>query len=130
MKRLDGKRVNKTQVIAVVLLATVCVAVGETLLSVGMKQVERGRFEGVKYLLAALTNGHVLFGTLLMMVYFGLYAWALGQADISFVLPFTALSYLCVALMAYFFLHEPVTPTRWIGTFLITVGVVIVGKGG
>jgi len=112
-----------------VLLATVCVAVGETLLSVGMKQVESSGRAGAGFLVDAITNRFVVGGTLLMMAYFGLYAKALGLADISFVLPITALSYLIVALLARYWLHENVTPTRWMGTLLICVGVVVVAFG-
>ncbi len=121
--------VNKMQVIAVVLFATVCVAIGETLLSVGMKQAHRGDVEGFRFVLAAAANKFVLGGTGLMMVFFALYSLALSWAEISFVLPFTALSYLFVALMAHFILHEHVSPTRWIGTLLILIGVVVVGLG-
>ena len=116
-------------VLLMVLLATICVSAGETILSVGMKQVEAAGRAGTGFLLEAATNRNVIGGTLLMMLYFGLYAKALGLADISYVLPITALSYLFVALLARFFLHEGVTPTRWAGTLLIFVGVVVVAFG-
>ncbi len=121
--------VPKLQVILVVLFATACVAVGETLLSVGMKQVGKSGAEGFRMLLAAVTNGHVVGGTALMALYFGLYALALSWADISFVLPLTAVSYLLVAFLAKFWLHEGVTPARWAGTALIVIGVIVVGLG-
>jgi drug/metabolite transporter (DMT)-like permease len=123
------RRVNRLQVIAVILIATVCVAVGETLLSVGMRQMGKGGYEGLGLLTGALKNPFVIGGTLLMMLYFGLYSLTLSWADISFVLPFTALSYLLVAVFAKFLLQENVTPTRWLGTLLIVLGVVIVGLG-
>lgn len=117
------------QVLVMVVFATLCVSVGETILSVGMKQVETSGKSGMAFLGAALTNRSVVGGTLLMMAYFGLYAKALGMADISFVLPITALSYLFVAFMAHFWLRENVTPTRWAGTLLIFVGVAVVALG-
>jgi drug/metabolite transporter (DMT)-like permease len=129
MRAHPGKRANRVQVIAVILFATLCVAIGETLLAAGMKEVHRGRHDGFRFVLAAISNWHVLLGTFLMMVYFSLYSLSLSWADISFVLPFTALSYLFVAVFARFFLHEPVTLTRWIGAFIIVLGVVIVGLG-
>lgn len=124
------KRVARVKVILVVLFATLCVSVGETLLSAGMKQVGRGGHEGFGFVLAALSNTHVLTGTILMMTYFALYSLALSWADISFVLPLTAMSYLFVATLARLFLHEPVNPTRWIGAGVITLGVLIVARGG
>ena len=64
-----------------------------------------------------------------MAAYFGLYMYALKSADLSFVLPLTAISYLLGAALARFYLHETVTPTRWIGALIITAGVVVVGLG-
>jgi drug/metabolite transporter (DMT)-like permease len=76
-----------------------------------------------------LGNSHVLVGTVLMVAYFGLYMLALRWADLSFVLPLTALSYLLGATLARYYLGESVTPARWVGALVITVGVVIVGLG-
>jgi drug/metabolite transporter (DMT)-like permease len=64
-----------------------------------------------------------------MCLYFGLYSYCLSIADISFVLPFTAMSYLFVAALARFFLHEDVSPTRWLGAIIIVIGVIVVGLG-
>lgn len=122
-------QVSKWQVVAVVMVAVLCVSVGEGLLSMGMKKVGAGGSTGFRMVMASATNGHVLIGTLLMMVFFGLYALALSWADFSFVLPLTATSYLFGALFAHYFLHENVTPTRWIGTLVIMIGVAIVGLG-
>src|SRR6476619_1834906 len=95
-------------ILIMVVIATLCVSVGETLLSVGMKQAEAAGRPGLGLVGAAMTNRLVVGGTLLMMMFFGLYAKALSLADISFVLPITALSYLFVAVMARFILHENV----------------------
>jgi drug/metabolite transporter (DMT)-like permease len=103
--------------------------VGETLLSVGMKQTGKSGADGLRFVAAAMTNPYVVGGTSLMMVFFGLYSLALSWAEISFVLPFTALSYLFVACLAKFVLHEGVSPTRWAGTLLIVLGVIVVGIG-
>ena len=77
----------------------------------------------------SVLNVYVVVGTLLMMLYFGLYMLALKMADFSFVLPLTAVSFLFGAGLAKYFLHENVTPMRWIGTLVIMVGVAIVGWG-
>jgi drug/metabolite transporter (DMT)-like permease len=121
--------VSKWQVIAVVMFAVLCVSVGEGLLSMGMRRVGGSELAGIRFVLAAATNANVIVGTLLMMVFFGLYALALSWADFSFVLPITATSYLFGALFAHYVIHETVTPTRWIGTLIIMAGVVVVGLG-
>jgi drug/metabolite transporter (DMT)-like permease len=64
-----------------------------------------------------------------MALYFVLYMLALRWADLSFVLPLTALSYLLGAMLAKYYLHETVTPVRWLGAAIITLGVVVVGMG-
>ena len=121
--------VSKLQVIVVIVLATLCVASGETLLSAGMKAVGREGVSGLRFAVAAASDWRVVAGTGLMAVFFALYSVCLSWADISFVLPFTALSYLFVAALARFALHEDVTPTRWLGALIITIGVIVVGLG-
>ena len=119
---------DKWKVIVVMLLATLAVSLGETLLAKGMKEtntVGPGTWTQIR----ALLNWAVVCGTLLMSAYFGLYMLALKWADLSFVLPLTAISYLLGATLARYYLHEQVTPTRWLGAIIITVGVIVVGLG-
>jgi drug/metabolite transporter (DMT)-like permease len=117
------------KVIVVILIATVLVAVGEVLLSAGMKQVGKDGHQGLRMVLAAGANPFVWGGIVLSAAFFGMYLLTLSWADISYVMPFTALSYFFVALMASCCLNEKVTLTRWIGTLLIVVGVIVVGFG-
>src|SRR5580704_19774217 len=46
----------------------------------------------------------------------------LSLADLSFVLPVTAIGYIFAALLGRFFLHEEVSLERWLGTVLIFAG--------
>lgn len=116
-------------IVLLILIATVSVSIGETLLSAGMKQVGVAGGSGLATIISAITNPRVVIGTALMALYFGMYAHCLSIADISFVLPITALSYLFVAVLARFYLHETVTPTRWLGAIIIVIGVIVVGFG-
>jgi uncharacterized membrane protein len=52
----------------------------------------------------------------------------LGGADLSYVLPLTAIGYVFAALLGRFFLHESVSAERWIGTALIFIGAGVVGS--
>jgi uncharacterized membrane protein len=52
----------------------------------------------------------------------------LGLADLSFVLPLTAIGYVFAALLGRFILHEQISPQRWLGTALIFIGVAVVGS--
>jgi drug/metabolite transporter (DMT)-like permease len=52
----------------------------------------------------------------------------LSLADLSFVLPMTAVGYVISALLGKLFLHEQVSPERWVGVALIFAGAAMVGS--
>jgi uncharacterized membrane protein len=120
---------DKWKVVALMIVAVLALSMGETLLAKGMKQtatIEGGAWIHVR---GILTNGYFWGGAVLMALHFMMYMLALRWADLSFVLPLTALSYLCGGLLAKYYLGEAVTPVRWMGIFIITVGVALVGVG-
>ena len=51
----------------------------------------------------------------------------LSLADLSFVLPVTAIGYVLATLFGQVFLHEAVTLQQWLGSVLIFVGTGVVG---
>src|SRR5580700_4181697 len=51
----------------------------------------------------------------------------LSLADLSFVLPVTAIGYVLATLFGQVFLHEAVTWRQWLGSVLIFVGTGVVG---
>src|SRR5271169_4062193 len=53
----------------------------------------------------------------------------LSWEAVSFVLPATALSYVTGALGGKYFLGEQLTPLRWVGVGLVSVGVALVCLG-
>jgi drug/metabolite transporter (DMT)-like permease len=79
--------------------------------------------------IAALGNPWVLVGISCLMAFFASYLTALSWADLSYVLPATALGYVLVTLFGRYFLHENVTPLRWLGVLLISCGVGWVTRG-
>lgn len=114
----------------VVVLATLCAAVGETLISYAMKkngQVDLKELsQWLKLIFSVVRNPYIFMGVILLGIFFFLYLAALSWADISFVLPLTALSYIFVALLAKFFLREDVSWYRWAGTLVIIIGIILV----
>ena len=54
----------------------------------------------------------------------------LSLADLSFVLPVTAVGYIIAAFLGKVVLHEVVTNRRWIGTILIFIGAALVSSTG
>ena len=114
----------------VVLLATLCAASGEALLSVGMKQLGDVSTFGSQPLrmLGMFLNVRVLAGVVLMGGFFLLYSSALSWADLSFVQPLTSLTFIFGALIARFALGEQVSFWRWAGIGLIVAGVVVLSR--
>ncbi len=106
-------------VAAVVILSSV---LGNFFLSRGMKS---GAGEG--FLLSALLNPWVLLGVSLLILWMLSRMALLSWADLSYVLPVTALGYVLTALMGRVFLAERVSAGRWTGVALIVLGVFLVG---
>jgi drug/metabolite transporter (DMT)-like permease len=75
-----------------------------------------------------MTNGWVLAGVLLLLVFFAAHAIVLSWADLSYVLLVTAIGYVLVAVLSRQFLGETISALRWAGTVVITAGVVLVGS--
>ena len=71
-------------------------------------------------------NKDVLFGLLLETIFFILLQYLLGQRDVSFVWPLTAISFILTTLAAQFFLHERVDAVRWSGVALIVLGAALI----
>ena len=74
-------------------------------------------------------NKNVLLGLLLETIFFVLLQYLLGQRDVSFVWPLTAISFVMTTLAAQFFLHERVNTLRWSGVALIVLGAVLISYG-
>lgn len=54
-----------------------------------------------------------------------LFSWA----DLSYVVPVTAIGYALVAIVGKVLLHEEISNKRWMGIALIVAGVALVGGG-
>jgi drug/metabolite transporter (DMT)-like permease len=108
---------------------TICAAVGDSLLSRGMKDVGSISLRHLPDLILAILNPWVALGILFLLGFFASYMIALSWADLTYVLPATSLGYVLLALIAKFLLHEDVTVTRWVGILLISTGVGFVTRG-
>lgn len=74
---------------------------------------------------ALLKTPYVWLGGLSYGLSFLIWMKVLAEFDLSFARPFVGLSYILVALLAWFFLNEKITPARWAGILLITAGLVV-----
>jgi uncharacterized membrane protein len=119
--------------LAVVLtVAIIANCLGNLFLSQGMKQYGRSPDLGGGWLLETahhvVTNGWLIAGVVLLIIFLSAYLTALSWADLSFVLPATAPAYLLTAGLSSVFLHEKVSFTRWVGTLLIVTGTWLVSR--
>jgi uncharacterized membrane protein len=113
-----------------ILLSTMLTAaVGDTLLSHGMAQVGSVDLQHLSLLFSAMKNPWVDSGVVLLIGFFASYLTALSWADLTFVLPATSFSYVVVAFLSHFWLHEHISIARWAGILLITCGVGFVSQG-
>src|SRR3989442_9818126 len=105
--------------------------IGNVLLSKGMKGIgsannwELGDL--LHILVSVLSLGYIWLGIACLLAFFVAYMLALTWADYSYVQPASSFSYAVVAMLGYFLLGEAVPPLRWMGIFVICVGVFIVG---
>jgi drug/metabolite transporter (DMT)-like permease len=107
----------------------VSAAIGDSLLSRGMKQIGTVSLQNLQHIILAILNPWVALGILFLLCFFASYMTALSWADLTYVLPATSLSYVLLALIAKFALHEQVSATRWAGIVLISGGVGFVTRG-
>ena len=114
---------------AILICIMLTASVGDTLLSRGMAQVGPVDLHHLNLLWHALFNPFVDLGIVLLIGFFACYMTALSWADLTFVLPATAFGNVLVALLARFWLHEPISLERWAGIALITLGVSFVAQG-
>lgn len=114
----------------VMLFAVFMVTIGDIWMSQAMKGI--GEIKIVD-LMSVWNTGVRIFTTpkvwmaiACMASFFFLWISVLSWADLSFVLPVTALTYVLNAAMAPYLLGEHISPTRWLGVLLITAGVAVV----
>jgi drug/metabolite transporter (DMT)-like permease len=116
----------KTRVVAViVILSSVA---GNSALSRGMKDQAGGLFTGPFRYLGVFLNPWVVLGVSLLILWTLARMALLSWADLSYVLPVTALGYVLTVLSGWVLLAERVTWQRWAGTLMIVAGVSLVGK--
>ncbi len=102
---------------------------GEILSARGMKQIGEISFP-LRLLLKTIprlfTNGSLIAGVTCLAFSFLSLLSLLSYADLSYVVPLTAVSYITNTIGSKFLLHEKISTARWRGTVLVTFGVAII----
>jgi drug/metabolite transporter (DMT)-like permease len=104
-------------------------SVGNLLMGFAMERMpDFSKTPFFSYVTFVCTNVWLLLGVLLMIVYMIAQLSMFSWADLSYVLPVTASTYIFSALLSKFFLHETVSTVRWLGIALISFGVIFVAE--
>jgi uncharacterized membrane protein len=120
-------RENTLKTWSVLLFFLALKAAGNSWMALGMKQVpERMSTDPVLYLHAML-NPFVAMGIVALILALLTRMALLSLADLSYVLPVTAIGYVIAVFLGKVFLHETVSSQRCMGTLLIFGGALLVG---
>lgn len=119
------EKTRKTQIYAV--FSVLSNVAGNSALTHGMQQLgDVGSTPAA--LIGALFHPWVALGVALLIVWTLTHMALLSWADLSYVMPVTAIGYVVTAFAARFILGEAISVTRWVGIVLITAGVTLVGR--
>jgi uncharacterized membrane protein len=113
---------------SVLLLFLALKAGGNSAMAWGMKQVPEKMSMNPALYLRAMLDPFVAIGIVALILALLTRMALLSLADLSFVLPVTAIGYVIAVFLGKVFLHETVTNQRWLGTLLIFAGAALVGS--
>lgn len=128
MTAAGAKPATTLRLCAVLLLFLALKAGGNLSLAWGLKHMPQITPANPLSLVQAMIDPFVALGVLALILALLVRMALLSLADLSFVLPVTALGYVIAAFLGKTFLHETVSAQRWLGTGLIFVGAVLVGS--
>jgi drug/metabolite transporter (DMT)-like permease len=103
-------------------------AVGNSSMAWGMKQIPEKMAMNPALYVRAMLNPFVALGVAALILALLTRMALFSLADLSFVLPVTAVGYVIAVFLGRALLHETVTGQRWLGTVLIFAGAALVGS--
>lgn len=117
----------------ILLLLMICfAALGDVLLSKGMKQIGEVPNWSVanitEIFFRTFTSNTIWLGIGSLLIFFVSYLLVLSWADYSYVSPASGMSYAIVPVLGYTLLGEVLSTTRWAGVALILLGVLLVSR--
>ncbi len=124
----ETKRGTIFRVWAILFLFIALKAAGNLSLAWGMKHFPQAMSANPIPYIQAMFNPFVALGVLALILALLMRMALLSLADLSYVLPVTAIGYVIAAFMGKTFLSETVSGQRWLGTALIFVGAALVSS--
>jgi uncharacterized membrane protein len=121
----------RIKTLVMILTMVVCANVGDLMLKRGMSKIGAVplSFAGLQHaFLLTICNSTIWLGILFLVGFTISYMTVMSWADYSYVMPSGAFGYALLTFLAVVFLHESVSPRRWVGVALICVGVFLVSQ--
>lgn len=126
---MDPKtRRRGTETLALLLLVILLKPFSNLFLAWGMKQMPDILSVHPLLYLRALIEPLVALGIVMQIFWLVFRMKLLSLADLSFVLPVTAVGYVLTTVLGRVFLHEQVSAERWFAVLLIFAGTALVGS--
>ena len=128
---MASERKLRLKTLMMVLALVVCANIGDLTMKRGMTEIGAVDLSAVGLTHAfrlTLTNAKIWIGIVFLLGFMASYMTVLSWADYSYVMPVGAFGYAMLTLLAVVFLHEHVTPRRWVGVMVVCVGVLLVGR--
>lgn len=115
-----------------ILLMVILYPLGDVLLRKGMSNlampIHWTGTEIVATVMRVFTSATIWSGVACLIAFLLAQMLVLSWADYTYVQPASAVAYGVVALMGHLILGEDISRTRWLGVFVICLGVLIVGR--
>ncbi len=128
---MGHERRVRIKTLLMILVMVICANAGDILLKRGMTQIGAVPFTatGLQHAFLLTITSKTIWLAILFLIGFTIsYMLLMSWADYSYVMPAGAFGYALLTLLAVVYLHESVSPRRWLGVFLICVGVFLVSR--
>jgi len=113
---------TKLWAIGLVLICTLLISVAQVFFKLG---AEKLNFSIVN----VTTNTYLIIGVLLYMLGSIFLLASFRGGEVSVLYPIIATSYIWVSLLSISFLNEQMNLFKWVGVFVIVVGIALIGYG-
>ena len=128
---MGHERRVRIKTLLMILVMVICANAGDILLKRGMTQIGAVPFTatGLQHAFLLTITSKTIWLAILFLIGFTIsYMLLMSWAYYSYVMPAGAFGYALLTLLAVVYLHESVSPRRWLGVFLICVGVFLVSR--
>ena len=118
------------KLLLILIIGLIFEAVGVVSLKKGITQIGEVKkvsaAETLRVVKAGATNTNMLLGVFCEALFFASLLILMAKSDISFLWPMTGLSFVFATFAAMWFLHEQVSPIRWVGVVCIMIGAALI----